>query len=86
MGAAVHKLKRVNIQLLVAVAMQMLFLALSALYVLFGVVSFSLSCMGLQSSLGHVPRGHGESFDSSRDISPFSRRFFDSVMLTPRSR
>lgn len=33
MGAAVHKLKRVNIQLLVAVAMQMLFLALSALYV-----------------------------------------------------
>ena len=33
MGAAVHKLNRVNIQLLVAVAMQMLFLALSALYV-----------------------------------------------------
>ena len=31
MGAAVHRLKRVHIQLLVAVAMQMLFLALSAL-------------------------------------------------------
>lgn len=31
MGAAVHKLKRLNFQLLVAVAIQTLFLALSAL-------------------------------------------------------